>query len=95
MKIIYSWRHMDSSKAAEEYCNEKMSRIGKYLHNVENIEISFELAHGEIHAHFKTHADGRDFNADNSNKDIYPCIDGLESKIMKQARRFNDKKYSN
>ena len=95
MNIIYSWRHMASSKAAEEYCTEKISRVEKYLHKVQNVEVTFESINNEIHTHFKTYADGQYFNADNTNKDIYTCIDGLESKIIKQVRRFNDKKHSN
>ncbi|MCE9498947.1 MAG: ribosome-associated translation inhibitor RaiA [Leptospira sp.] len=92
MKINYTWKHVDHSKAGEEYANEKMGKISKFVHNVVSCDMSFELIHGEIHANIKLHADGTDFNAQNTDKDIYTCIDGLESKLQKQLQKFHDKR---
>jgi hypothetical protein len=43
-------------------------------------------------ANFNLHADNNVFNAHNSNKDIYACIDELENKIERQLSKFHDKK---
>lgn len=91
MNIKYTWKHLDRSEAAETYCDDKMSRATKFVHNIVNWEISFESIHGEIHANLNLHADSSFFNAHNTNKDIYACIDGLEDKIVAQVSKHHDK----
>jgi len=92
MKLKYTWKHLDHSDAAEKYCDEKMGRIHKYVQTVVSCDISFELIHGEINANLNLHADSTFFNAHNSNKDIYACIDGLEDKILSQVSKHHDKR---
>ncbi|MCC5813990.1 MAG: ribosome-associated translation inhibitor RaiA [Leptospira sp.] len=91
MNINYTWKHLDRSEAAETYCDEKMDRTTKFVHKIVSCEISFETIHGEIHANMKLHADSTFFNAHNTNKDIYACIDGLEDKILAQVSKHHDK----
>lgn len=50
------------------------------------------MIHGEVTANLNLHGDGNKFNAQNSSKDIYACIDGLEDKIVKQVSKHHDKK---
>ena len=92
MKINYTWKHLDHSAAAEEYANEKLERITKYVHKIISCEVTFEMEHDNITANFNLHADHNIFNAHNSNKDIYACIDELENKIERQLSKFHDKK---
>ncbi|MDV6237483.1 ribosome-associated translation inhibitor RaiA [Leptospira ellisii] len=92
MKINYNWKNVDHSKAAETYADSKLDRVSKYLHTVQSFEISFEMIHGEVSANLNLHGDGNKFNAQNSHKDIYACIDGLEDKIVKQVSKHHDKK---
>ncbi len=92
MKINYSWKHLDRSEASEGYCNEKIDRVTKHVHNVISCDVSFESIHGEIQSNLKLHADGTHFNAHNSAKDIHACIDGLEDKIVAQVKKHHDKK---
>ena len=94
MKVNYTWKHVDHSEAAEDYANKKIDRISKFMHKIISCDISFELIHGAIHANLKLHADGTVFNAQNSDKDMYACIDGLESKIHRQLEKFHDKKFT-
>ncbi len=91
MKINYTWKHLDRSESAEAYCDSKMERIIKYVHTIVSCEISFEMVHGQIQANLKLHADSQKFNAHNSGKDIYTCIDGLEDKILSQVSKHHDK----
>ncbi|MCB1180115.1 MAG: ribosome-associated translation inhibitor RaiA [Leptospiraceae bacterium] len=92
MKITYTWKHLDHSQAAEEYADSKLERISKYVHKIISCEVSFEKVHGDITANFNLHADGSTFNAHNTNKDIYACIDGLEDKIERQLSKFHSKR---
>ena len=92
MKINYTWKHLDHSNAAEEYANSKLERITKYVHKIISCEVTFEMVHDVIQANFNLHADNNTFNAHNSNKDIYACIDGLEDKVERQLSKFHDKK---
>ncbi|MBE7410742.1 MAG: ribosome-associated translation inhibitor RaiA [Leptospiraceae bacterium] len=94
MKINYTWKHVDRSESAEEYADKKFQVITKFTHKIISCDVSFELSHGTIHANLKLHSDGTVFNAQNSEKDIYACIDGLESKIHRQLEKFHDKKSS-
>lgn len=94
MKINFSWKHVDRSEAAEKYAVEKMDRVSKYLHHIEACDLSFEKIHGEVHANAKLHADASYFNAQNTAKDIYPCIDGLEDKLISQVSKHHDKKHT-
>jgi len=91
MKINYTWKHIDRSIPAEEYSDEKIDRVSKFLHKIVSCDISFETIHGEIHANMNLHGDGNFFNAHNTNKDIYACIDGLEDKIQAQVSKHHDK----
>ncbi|GBF49642.1 sigma 54 modulation protein /30S ribosomal protein S30ea [Leptospira ryugenii] len=92
MKIKYTWKHLDRSEAAESYATEKLERVTKFVQTVINCDVSFESIHGEIQANLNLNADGSHFNAHNQNKDIYACIDGLESKIISQVSKIHDKK---
>lgn len=94
MKIKYTWKHLDHSEAAEKYADEKLRRIMKYVHNVISCDVSFEKIHGEINANLNLHADQNTFNAQNKDKDIYTCIDGLEDKIERQLSKFHSKRSS-
>lgn len=91
MKINYTWKHLDRSEAAETYADEKLERVAKFVHKIVSCDISFESVHGEIQANLNLHADSHFFNAQNSNKDIYACIDGLEDKIVAQVSKHHDK----
>jgi putative sigma-54 modulation protein len=92
MKIKYTWKHLDHSTAAEEYADKKLERMNKFVDKVISTDVSFEKIHGEIHANINFHADNSTFNAHNTDKDIYACIDGLEEKLMRQLNRYHDKK---
>jgi putative sigma-54 modulation protein len=92
VKIKYTWKHLDRSEAAEKYADEKLQRITKYVHKVISCEVSFEKIHGNISANLNLHADQNPFNAQNTDKDIYTCIDGLEDKIERQLNKFHSKK---
>ncbi|MCB1193009.1 MAG: ribosome-associated translation inhibitor RaiA [Leptospiraceae bacterium] len=94
MKIVYTWKHIDRSEAAENYANDKLERMTKYLHKIVSCDVSFESVHGEINVNMNLHADQSTFNAHNKDKDIYACIDGLEDKIERQLEKFHDKKTS-
>lgn len=91
MKIKYTWKHLDRSEAAEKYADEKLDRVTKFLRNIVSSDITFESNHGEIQANLNLHADGQTFNAQNTNKDIYACIDGLEDKIIAQVSKHHGK----
>ncbi|MDF3819191.1 ribosome-associated translation inhibitor RaiA [Leptospira sp. 96542] len=92
MKINYTWKHLDRSEAAENYANEKLERVTKFVQKIISCEVSFESIHGLIHSNLKLNADGTHFNAHNEDKDIYVCVDGLEDKILSQVGKHHDKK---
>ncbi|PJZ68949.1 ribosomal subunit interface protein [Leptospira perolatii] len=92
MKIVYTWKNLDHSGAAEDYANKKLERVSKYVQKVVACEISFDQIHGSVVANLNLAADGNKFNAQNEDKDIYACIDGLENKIVKQVSKHHDKK---
>lgn len=92
MKINYTWKHMETSEASENYASKKLEKITKYVNNVIACDLSFEMIHGEIHANLNIHADHNNFNAHSVDKDIYACIDGLEDKIERQLSKYHDKK---
>lgn len=92
MKIVYNWKNLDHSGAAEDYAGKKLERVSKYIQKLVSMEISFEQVHGLISANLNLAADGSKFNAQHEDKDIYACIDGLEDKIVKQVSKHHDKK---
>ena len=92
MKINYTWKHLDHSAAAEEYANTKLQHITKYVHKIISCEVIFEMVHDTIHANLNLQADNSTFNAQNSNKDIYACINELEGIIKHQLSKFHDKR---
>jgi putative sigma-54 modulation protein len=92
MKIKYTWKHLDRSETTEDYANEKLGRLKKYVHEVNKSELTFEKVHGNITANFNLHADHTDFNAHNTDKDIHACIDGIEDKIERQLSHHHDKR---
>lgn len=94
MKIKYTWKHLDQSAAAESYAQKKLERFSKYVNQVISCDVSFEKVHGEINANCNLHADNAQFNAHNTHKDIYACIDGLEDKMEHQLSKYHDKKAS-
>jgi putative sigma-54 modulation protein len=92
MKINYTWKHIDHSQAAEEYSNDKLNKVTKYVHNIVSCDVSFEKINSEIKANMNLHAGNQFFNAHNSHKDIYACVDGLEDKILSQVSKIHDKR---
>ena len=82
MKIKFTWKHLDRSEATEEYANDKLGRLKKYVHEVTKSELSFEKVHGNITAVFNMHTD----------KEIHACIDGIEEKLEHQLSHHHDKR---
>lgn len=92
MNINFTWKHIDHSDAAEAHARDKVQKLEKYLHKIISCEVSFELIHGEVSANINLNADGTTFNAHNSEKDIYTCIDNLITKMDHQLGKHHDKK---
>ncbi len=92
MKIKFTWKHLDRSESTEDYANEKLGRLKKYVHEVTKSELSIEKVHGSITAVFNMHADKVDFNAHNTDKEIHACIDGIEEKLEHQLSHHHDKR---
>jgi putative sigma-54 modulation protein len=92
MQVTVTGRHMGVSDALRAYCEEKATRLPRFLDRITAIEVVLEGKDGVHTAEMIVHSAGtQPFVATERHEDAFAAIDLLVDKIEEQLRRYKER----
>ncbi|MEK9181322.1 MAG: ribosome-associated translation inhibitor RaiA [Patescibacteria group bacterium] len=97
MKITIKTTHFAHTPALENYVNEKIGRLDRYLKNLQLAKVELEyLSEHKTKEKFRAEANidapGHVFYAESWARDMYAAVDLLEEKLIAQMDKFKEKR---
>ncbi len=97
MKFIISGKHLELTQAIKDYAEEKLSKVEKYTDEINEIDVQIEVektkTEGVIHKASTTlYVSGKTIRLEETNHDMYTAIDLLADKMIRQVRKYKEKK---
>ncbi len=91
MKVVITCKNFTASDHLKDTIEKKFERLGKYFSKeiVANVMLSQERGKQRLEA--TINAKGTIFRAEDSNADIYTCVDKVVDKLSSQMSRFKTK----
>jgi putative sigma-54 modulation protein len=93
MQFQFSFRHMDTSPALQNYAEEKLrEKIDKFVTKPIEAHVFFSVVRHQHAAHFKLNAgDGFSVDVEHQSQDMYATIDEMADKLEAQLRKHKEK----
>lgn len=93
MKISIHGDHIKVTESIKEYIEEKISKVGKYFGNPEEIEVIVKIRVKGIDQIIEVTVPTKSFTirAEESNEDLYAAIDLVEKKLEAQIKKNKSK----
>ncbi|MFW7379496.1 MAG: ribosome hibernation-promoting factor, HPF/YfiA family [Oligoflexus sp.] len=93
MQFQFSFKHMETSQALQEYAQEKIgSLVDKFVHKPIEVHVTFLVdKHKQQALCTLTGGDGFTVNVEHSCDDMYGSIDRMLDKLAVQLKRKKDK----
>lgn len=85
MQITVTGRHMDLTPAIEEYARKKADKLRRYFDRVQQVEVRIDKLKNGFDVEVLTDVEHHDtFVANQSDEDLYACIDLSMDKAIRQ-----------
>lgn len=92
MELTVTFRHLEPNDALRNHAEEKVSRIEKYISNVNEVHVILSLEKRRHIAEVILNVNRAKITAKEINEDnMYTAIDLVMDKIEKQAKKYKDK----
>jgi len=92
MELTVTFRHLEPNDALRNHAQEKVSKIEKYVSNINEVHVILSLEKRSHIAEVIVNVNRAKITAKEVNEDnMYTAIDLVMDKIEKQARRYKDK----
>ena len=93
MQFLYSFKHMDSSVALQNYAEEKLSeRVLKFVTKPISAHVTFSVIRHQQTVHLSLDAgDGFGIEVGHTSEDMYASIDQLADKLVAQLKKHKEK----
>ena len=92
MQIAVTFRHMESSKPVQDYVEEKLSRVKKYIDEPIDAQVCLAVEKKIRHkAEVILVAKGITIKASDETGDMYAAIDAVIDKLDRQLKRYKEK----
>lgn len=93
MQFQFSFRHMDTSPALQDYAEEKLrEKIDKFVTKPIDAHVFFSVMRHQHSAHLKLNAgDGFSVDVEHSSPDMYATVDQMADKLEAQLRKHKEK----
>ncbi len=92
MEITVTFRHLESNDALKNYAIEKVSKIEKYVSNLNEIHVILTVEKRNNIAEVVVNVNRAQIAAkESAEENMYAAIDMVMDKIETQARRYKDK----
>ncbi len=84
MKVQYTFKHLDHSDALEEYCQEQLNEISRFLLKDYAGHVSFSKRLKEFCVEITVLTHQKPFRSKSFHYDVYSAVDEAISKLEKQ-----------
>jgi putative sigma-54 modulation protein len=91
MQIQFTGRHIEVTPALKSYTEEKLERLNHRSQSISNVSVIFHIEKDDQSAEATLHADGTDFHASATARDMYSAIDLLVDKLIGQITKHKEK----
>ncbi len=92
MELNVTFRHLEPNDALRDYAREKISRIEKFVSNINEVHAILSLEKRSHIAEVIVNVNRAQFAAKEVNEDnMYTAIDLVMDKIERQAKKYKDK----
>ncbi|SMF33910.1 ribosome hibernation-promoting factor, HPF/YfiA family [Pseudobacteriovorax antillogorgiicola] len=93
MQFQFSFKHMDTSQALQDYAEEKLrTKIEKFVTKAIEVQVTFSVDRHLQHANcVLVSGDGFSLNVEHACEDMYGSVDRMIDKLGAQLKRKKDK----
>jgi len=91
MQVLITGRHMDMTEALQDYVKSKVERVGKYLENIKEADVTLSVEKYRHSAEVTIKANGITINGEEETDDMYSSIDLVMEKIERQVKKYKEK----
>ncbi len=91
MQITITGQNIEVTPSLRDYTEEKVKKILKYLNTTINAHVVLKVEKLDQIAEVTIHANGVDIHGEDKNESMYAAIDGVMSKIDRQAQKHKGK----
>lgn len=92
MQIAVTFRHMESSNAVQDYVEEKLTRVKKYIEEPIDAQVCLSVEKKIRHkAEVILIAKGITIKASDETGDMYAAVDAVIDKLDRQLKRYKEK----
>jgi putative sigma-54 modulation protein len=86
MNIAITFRHIESTDALKDACNEKVGRLQKFLRKPMKANVTLSVEKGEQIAEVSLNAGSEHYTAKEANGNMYSAIDRVCDKLLHQMQ---------
>ncbi|MEW5807465.1 MAG: ribosome-associated translation inhibitor RaiA [Acidobacteriota bacterium] len=91
MKVYFTGRHFEVSKAIKDFTTEKLKRMERFVENIMEVHIILAIEKYRHIAEITLKGKNATFSGKKITQDMYASISAVLDKIEKQARRYKEK----
>ena len=91
MQVLITGRHMEMTKALQDYVKNKVERVNKYLENIKEADVILSVEKYRHSAEVTIKANGITINGEEETDDMYCSIDRVMDKVERQVKKYKEK----
>lgn len=91
MRVSVTFRHLEADEAVKDYIREKIRRLEKYLMNPKEVHVVLSMEKFLHFAELTLVGDGKTYNSQGKDRDLYTAIDEMVEKVDRQIREKREK----
>lgn len=92
MRITVKGKHMDVSDGLKTYAEKKLSRLEKYFHHIQEVQITQSIERQWHVVEVLVQGDGIILRGEERTPDMYASIDQVFEKLERQVQKFKGKR---
>jgi putative sigma-54 modulation protein len=86
MNIAITFRHLESTEAIKDYCNDKVGRLQKFLRKPMKANVTLAVEKGDQIAEVTLNAGSEHYTAKESSENMYASVDRVCDKLLHQMQ---------
>lgn len=93
MNIVFAFKNFEPSDHLTKYARRRFDKLGRFIHNSENVEMSVNLAVDKFRHKAEVQIAGDNFNlsAAEQSEDMYATVDMILDKLEAQIKKHSEK----
>lgn len=92
MQVAVTFRHVEPTDALRKYAEDKVQRVGRYLHRPMEAHVILSVMKKSHRAEINLLANGTSLFSEEETTDLYSAIDLALDKIERQVKKLNAKR---